>query len=246
MLVKLSIEDSVAVLTLNNPEKLNALSLSLMREIEEKIRGIDQKSNVLVVTGAGRSFAAGVDVSEIQKHSSETAFRENFIDDCWESISRVKIPTIAAVSGYALGGGFELALMCDMIVATESSKFGFPEVNLGLMPGMGGTQILPRIVGSKLASEIIMTGSFLTAEMAHKFGIVSRLVPNDDLMENVLELAHLLAKKSSTSLRMIKEAINLAQNVGLAQGMRSERLMFRSLFSTNDKDVNVKKFLEKS
>jgi enoyl-CoA hydratase len=217
-----------------------------VQEIEEKIHKIDQKANVLIIAGAGRSFAAGVDVSEIQRHSSETAFCENFIDDCWESIARVKIPTIAAVSGYALGGGFELALMCDIIVAAKSSKFGFPEVNLGIMPGMGGTQVLTRIVGSKLASEIIMTGNFLTAEMAQSFGIISRVVPDDDLMKNVLELAHLLAKKSTTSLRMIKEAINLAQNVGLSQGMRSERLMFRSLFSTHDKDVKVKEFLEKS
>jgi enoyl-CoA hydratase len=214
-----------------------------MMEIHEKVSNIDQKAKVLIVTGAGKSFAAGVDISEIHRHSSETAFVENFIDYRWESISNVKIPTIAAVSGYALGGGFELALMCDIIVATESSKFGFPEVNLGLMPGMGGTQVLTRIVGSKIASEIIMGGEFLSAERAYDLRIVSEVVPNNDLMVRTFELAHLIAEKSSTSLRMIKEAINLSQNVGLSQGIRSERLMFRSLFSTHDKDVKVKDFL---
>jgi enoyl-CoA hydratase/carnithine racemase len=244
MLVKLSVEDSIAVLTLNNPQKMNALSSSLIQEIDEKISNIEQKAKVLIIIGEGKSFAAGVNVAEIDQHSCESALREDFIDYRWESLTRVKIPTIAAVSGYALGGGFELALMCDMIIATENSKFGFPEVNLGIMPGMGGTQMLTRIVGSKLASEIIMTGNFLSASEAKELKIVSKVVPNDNLIANATELARSIAKKPALSLRLIKEAINLAQNVGLTQGMRSERFMFRSLFSTRDKDKKIKEFLK--
>jgi enoyl-CoA hydratase/carnithine racemase len=246
MLTKLSVEDSVAVLTLNNPGKMNALSSDLIREIGEKISNIEQKANVLIITGEGRAFAAGVNVAEIDRHSCESALKEDFIDYQWESVARVKIPTIAAVSGYALGGGFELALMCDIIVATENSKFGFPEVNLGIMPGMGGTQMLTRIVGSKLASRIIMTGNFLSATEAKELGIVSEVVSNDGLISGVTELARSIAEKPALSLRLIKEAINLAQNVGLTQGMRSERLMFRSLFSTRDKNEKVKEFLKSS
>jgi enoyl-CoA hydratase len=244
MAVSLRTEDSVAFLTISTSGKINVLSSSVMREIDEKIRDADRKANVLVIEGEGRSFAAGVDVAEIDSHSFESAMEHDFIDYLWESVLRVKIPTIAAVSGYVLGGGFELALMCDIIIAAENSKFGFPEVNLGIMPGMGGTQMLTRAVGPKLASEIIMTGDFLSATRAYELGIVSKTVPNDCLTESVRELARSLAKKTPLSLRMIKEAINLAQNVGLGQGIRSERLMFRSLFSTDAKESKIKEFLK--
>jgi enoyl-CoA hydratase len=243
MPVNLSIDDSIAILALDNPDKLNALSSDFMKEIDEKICDIDQKANVLIITGCKKAFAAGVDISEIERHSSESACLENFIDHRWESVFNVKIPTIAAVSGYALGGGFELALMCDVIVATENAKFGFPEINLGLMPGMGGTQLLTRIVGPKLAGEIIMTGDFLSAQRAKELKIISQIVGDDELMPKALELAKKIAQKSLASLKMIKEAIRLAQNVGLTQGMQSERLMFRSLFSTADKKEKTRKFL---
>jgi enoyl-CoA hydratase/carnithine racemase len=245
MPVKLSIEDSIAVLTLDNPSKLNALSSDFMKEIDEEIRGVDQKASVLIATGCKKAFAAGVDISEIERHSSESACLENFVDEKWESLFNVKIPTIAAVSGYALGGGFELALMCDVIIAAKSAKFGFPEVNLGLMPGMGGTQALARIVGIKLACEIIMTGDFLSAQRAKELNVVSQVVEDDELMPTAREFAQKIARKSPSSLRMIKEAIRLSQNVGLIQGMRSERLMFRSLFSTADKKRKIEDFLKR-
>ncbi|MDR0555446.1 MAG: enoyl-CoA hydratase/isomerase family protein [Holosporaceae bacterium] len=241
--ISLSVEGSIAILTMDDPAKLNALSSGVMQEIDRTVCDIDLQASVLVVRGCDRAFAAGVDISEIAQHSFETANRDNFINYCWEAISRVKIPVIAEVSGYALGGGFELALMCDVIIASENAKFGFPEVNLGLMPGMGGTQLLTKIAGPKLAAEIIMTGDFLSAWRAQKLGIVSRVVRKDNLVYETLELAKKIAAKPKISLKMIKEAIRLSQNVGLDQGVRSERLMFRSLFSTRDKEEKVANFL---
>jgi enoyl-CoA hydratase len=245
MSVSLSIDNSIAILTLDNPSKLNALSSEFMNEIDEKIRDVDQKAKVLIIFGCKKAFAAGADISEIARLSSESACLENFIDRRWESVLDVKIPTIAAVSGYALGGGFELALMCDAIIATESAKFGFPEVNLGLIPGMGGAQLLSRIVGPKLAGEIIMTGDSLSAQTAKELRIASQVVKEDELATAALEFAKKLAQKPVASLKMIKESIRLAQNTGLTPGMQSERLKGRSLFSTADKNERVKIFLEK-
>jgi len=245
MSVDLSISNRIATLTLNNPSRLNVISSVLMKEVHEKLQDIDQKANVLVITGCKKAFAAGVDVSEIKDHSCESAILENFIDYRWESIFSVKIPVIAAVSGYALGGGFELALMCDIIIATENAKFGFPEINLGIMPGMGGTQLLTRIVGPKLAAEFIMTGDFISAQKAKDLNIVSRITADNELMEKAIELAQKISQKSVTGLRMIKDAIRLAQNEGINQGIQEERRMFRSLFSTKDKKEKIEQFLNK-
>jgi enoyl-CoA hydratase len=245
MLIELSERGSVALLTLNNPAKLNVLSRDLMEEIHEKIRDLEKKFNVLVITGCPKAFAVGVDIHEIQELSHERAYLESFIDHRWESILDVKIPVIAAVSGYALGGGFELALMCDIVIASETAIFGFPEVNLGLMPGMGGTQMLTGIVGPKIASEILMTGRFVTAQEALNLGLVSQLTEPDLLLGKSLELAKKISEKSVMSTRMIKDAVRLAQNVGLLQGIRSERQMFRSLFSTSFKQKGIEAFLKK-
>jgi enoyl-CoA hydratase/carnithine racemase len=169
----------------------------------------------------------------------------DFIDDRWERIFNVKIPVIAAVSGYALGGGFELALMCDIIIASRSAVFGFPEVNLGIMPGMGGTQLLTGIVGPKIAGEIIMTGEFFSAVRALELNIVSQITEDNELMKAAMALAKKIAQKSSMSTRLIKEAIRAAQNQGLTSGMRAERLMFRSLFSTDAKKNGIQDFFQK-
>ncbi|MDR2107797.1 MAG: enoyl-CoA hydratase/isomerase family protein [Holosporaceae bacterium] len=246
MSISLSADDGIAILRLDNAAKMNALSSEVMREVSEKIRDVESKAKVLVITGAPGAFSAGVDVSEIESFSAESACLKNFIDRRWESVFNVKIPTVAAVSGYALGAGFELALMCDLITATESAKFGFPEVNLGLMPGMGGTQLLTRIAGPKLAAELIMTGDFLTAERAAELKIVSLVTADDRLMPQTLKLARKIAEKPPLSLRMIKEALRLSQNVGLNQGIQSERVMFRSLFSSEEKKARVRKFLKKN
>ncbi|MDR3179584.1 MAG: enoyl-CoA hydratase/isomerase family protein [Holosporaceae bacterium] len=245
MSVELSEKGLVALLTLNNPAKLNVLSRDFMEEIHEKICDIEKKFNVLVITGGSKAFAVGVDVREIQEFSHEKAYLESFIDYRWESIFDVKIPVIAAISGYALGGGFELALMCDIIIASETAVFGFPEVNLALMPGMGGTQMLTGIVGAKIASEILLTGRYVTAPEALNLGIVSQLTDQDLLLEKSLELAEKISQKSVMSTRMIKDAVRLAQNTSLTQGMKSERQMFRSLFSTSFKQKGVEAFLKK-
>jgi enoyl-CoA hydratase/carnithine racemase len=216
-----------------------------MKEINEKICDIDLRAKVLIITGCKKAFSTGVDISEIKNHSSESACLNNFIDYRWECIFNVKIPVIAAVSGYAIGGGFELALMCDIIIATENAKFGFPEVNLGLMPGMGGAQLLPRIIGPKLTSEIIMTGDLLSSQRAKELKIVSLVVNDDELMQKTMEFALKISQKSLPSLKMIKDSIRLSQNSTLNQGIKNERLMFRSLFSTNDKKEKVAKFLKR-
>ena len=245
MPVDLSIQDSVAIVTLNDPSKLNALSSNLMNEMHKKICDIDLMANVLIITGCGKAFSSGVSISEIERHTNESACLENFIDHRWECIFHVKIPVIAAVSGYALGGGFELALMCDIIIAAESAKFGFPEINLGLMPGLGGTQLLTSTVGPKIASKILMTGDFLSAQKAKELGIVSQIARDNELMSDALELAYKISCKSKISLKMIKSAVHLSQNVGLSQGICTERLMFRSLFSNTDKKEKTKNFLKK-
>jgi enoyl-CoA hydratase/carnithine racemase len=245
MSIDLSIDNSVAILRLHNPSKLNALSSDFMNELHEKIQNIDKKANVLIVAGCEKAFSAGVDIAEVERHSGESACLEDFIDSKWECIFYVKIPVIAAVSGYAIGGGFELALMCDIIIATETAKFGFPEINIGLMPGMGGTQLLTRMVGAKIAGKILMTGDLLSASEAKELGIVAQVVQDDDLMLASWELAQRISCKSRMSLRMIKNAIRLSQNTGLNQGINSERLMFRSLFSSADKKEKTKEFLRK-
>ena len=217
--------NDVAILSLNNPKKLNALSSEFVKEIYQRISSIKKETKVLVVkSGFAKAFAAGVNVQEIHDNSYESAYLDSFIDQTWEAVTNVKIPVIAAVSGYALGGGFELALMCDIIVASKNAVFGFPEVNLGIMPGMGGTQFLTRAVGTKIASEILMTGRFVKADEALQLGLINYLAENDDeMLEKTMEIAKNIAKKSIMSTRMIKEAIRLSQDVGLTQGIKSER-----------------------
>ncbi|MDR2067953.1 MAG: enoyl-CoA hydratase/isomerase family protein [Holosporaceae bacterium] len=245
MSINLSLEDSIAVVTMDNPSKLNVLSDATMNELHEKLFDIERRASVLILAGSGKAFAAGVDVAEIDSRSYEVAHMEDFINSRWERVFNLQIPVIAAVSGYALGGGFELALMCDIIVASRKAVFGFPEVNLGIMPGMGGTQLLTAIVGPKVASEIIMTGEFFSAARALELNIVSQITEDDKLMETAVRLAKKIAQKSSMSTRLIKEAIRAAQNQGLTSGMRMERLMFRSLFSTDSKKSSVRDFLRK-
>lgn len=240
-------KEDIAILTLDNPKKLNALSSELVAEINRQIESLRKETKVLILTSSlPKAFVAGVNVQEIHDHSYETAYLGDFMDCSWEVISHLPIPTIAAVSGYALGGGFELALMCDMIVASKSAVFGFPEVNLGIMPGLGGTQFLTRAVGTKIASEILMTGRFISADEALELKLINHVVEEaESTIKKSLEIAKSLAQKSSMSIRHIKEAIKLAQNVGLTQGIKNERRMFWSLFSTKSKQEGTKAFLEK-
>ncbi len=245
MFIDFEINNSVAVLTLNNPKKLNALSTDFIEEIYDNLINIEKKANVLVIFGTEKAFAAGVDINEIESLSFEQALLNEFIDYKWERVLNIKIPVISGVEKYALGGGFELSLASDIIIASENAKFGFPEVNLGLMPGLGGTQLLTRIVGAKKASELIMSGDFIDAKEALRLNIISKIVPSSDLKKETLDLANKVAKKSPTSLRFIKEAIQLSQNSGCLQGIKTERNLFRSLFSTSYKDKLTKEFLKK-
>lgn len=246
MSVDFQIDNSVAILTLNNPKKLNALSTNFVEEMYDHLIDVEKKANVLVIFGTEKAFAAGVDINEIDTLSFEQALLNEFIDYKWERILNIKIPVISAVEKYALGGGFELALASDIIIANENAKFGFPEVNLGLMPGLGGTQLLTRIVGAKKASEFIMSGDFIGAQEALQLNIVSKVLPSSaDLKLETLNLAKKFAEKSPTSLRLIKEAIQLSQNTGCIQGIKTERNSFRSLFSTSYKEKLTKEFLRR-
>lgn len=246
MSVDFQIDNFVAVLTLNNPKKLNALSTNFVEEMYDHLADVEKKANVLVIFGTEKAFAAGVDINEINTLSFEQALLNEFIDYKWERILNIKIPVISGVEKYALGGGFELALASDIIIASENAKFGFPEVNLGLMPGLGGTQLLTRIVGVKKASELIMSGDFIDAKEALRLNIISKTVSSSsDLKRETLDLAHKIAQKSPTSLRLIKEAIQLSQNTGCLQGIKTERNLFRSLFSTSFKEKLTKEFLKR-
>ncbi len=245
MSVDFEISNSIAVLTLNNPKKLNVLNSEFVEKIYDHLVDVEKKANVLVIFGTEKAFAAGVDINEIEHLSFEQALLDDFIDYKWERVLNVKIPVISGVEKYALGGGFELALASDIIIASQDAKFGFPEINLGLMPGLGGTQLLTRIIGTKKASELIMSGDFIDAEEALHLNIVSKIVSSSDLKRETLDLANKIAKKSSISLRFIKEAIQLSQNSGCLQGIKNERNMFRSLFSTSYKKKLTKEFLKK-
>lgn len=245
MSVDFEIKDSIAVLTLNNPNKLNVLNTNFVEKIYDCLANLEKKANVLVIFGTDKAFAAGVDINEIDAFSFERAVLDEFIDHKWERVLNVKIPVISAIEKYALGGGFELALASDIVIAARDAKFGFPEINLGLMPGLGGTQLLTRIVGTKKASELIMSGDSIDAEEALRLNIVSKIVSSADLKEETLALARRISQKSPVSLRLIKEAIQLSQNSGVLQGIKSERNLFRSLFSTSYKEKLTKDFLNK-
>lgn len=244
-MIGFEIKNSIAVLTLNNPKKLNALSTEFVEEIYNYLLEVEKKANVLVIFGGEKAFAAGVDIKEIASLSSEEAVLQEFMDYKWERVLNTEIPVISGVKGYALGGGFELALASDIIIADQDAVFGFPEVNLGLMPGLGGTQLLTRIVGSMKASEMIMSGDSISAQEALKLGIVSKIAGNKNLHEETLALAEKISKKSPISLRLIKKSIRMSQNTGCDEGMKNERIMFRSLFSTSFKEIATKKFLKK-
>lgn len=245
MLIDLSIQDEIATVRINNPKKLNALSADLMEELYEKIFNIGTKASVLIITGTERAFAAGMDISEIAARDYEQAHLTNLMSSHWEELMNVKIPVIAAVSGYAFGGGFELVLYSDIVIAAESAQFAFPEINLGVMPGLGGTQMLSRTIGTKRAAKLLMTGERISAQQAYDLGIVSQVVAQDDLMAVTNDLAKTLSKKPKMSLLLIKEGIKMSQNCGLFQGIQAERTMFHSLFSTTDKQQKTNDFLSK-
>lgn len=245
--VIVEVEDYIATIRLNRPDALNALNTKLMQELAAALTAADANDRVrcIVVTGSEKAFAAGADVREM----AEKGFADVFFDDLFgpeaEAIARVRKPVIAAVSGYCLGGGCELAMMCDFIIAADTAKFGQPEVNLGICAGMGGTQRLTRAVGKAKAMDMNLTGRFMDAAEAERAGLVSRVVPAKDLMAETLKAAGKIAQKSMLAVMAVKEAVNRAQESTLREGLLFERRMFHATFATEDQKEGMAAFLEK-
>ena len=241
------IEDYIALIRLNRPEALNALNARLMQELAQAIAAADRNDKVrcIVLTGSEKAFAAGADVKEM----SEKSFTDVFFDDLFaaeaDSIARTRKPLIAAVSGYCLGGGCELAMMCDFIIAADTAKFGQPEINLGIVAGMGGTQRLTRAVGKAKAMDMNLTGRFMDAAEAERCGLVSRIVPAKDLLSEAMKSAGKIAEKSALAAMLVKESVNRAFETTLREGILFERRMFNAAFATEDQKEGMAAFLQK-
>jgi enoyl-CoA hydratase len=238
---------AVGIITLNRPKALNALSSALMTELARALDEFESDTGVgaVVLTGSEKAFAAGADIKEMKDKSYMDVYLSDFVTAEWEHVASFRKPIIAAVGGYALGGGCELAMMCDVILAADNAKFGQPEVTLGIMPGIGGTQRLPRWVGKPKAMELCLTGRMIDAEEAERAGLVSRIVPAAALVEEAVKTAEKIASFSRPTVMMIKEAINRAYETTLAEGVRFERRLFHSLFATEDQKEGMAAFVEK-
>lgn len=239
--------DGIGVITLNRPKVLNALNSTLMGELGEALAAheADDEVAVMVITGSEKAFAAGADISEMQPKSFADVYNEDFITAQWEEVTRCRKPVIAAVAGYALGGGCELAMMCDFILAADSAKFGQPEIKIGAIPGAGGTQRLTRFVGKSKAMEMCLTGRMMDADEAERSGLVSRVVPADQLLDEAMKTAGKIAGLSRLTVSMCKESVNRAYETTLSEGVRFERRVFHSVFATEDQKEGMAAFVEK-
>ena len=240
------VTDGVGLIRLNNPKALNALTPELMRELSDQLAAwdADDQVRVIVITGNEKAFAAGADIRTMATASAVDMLLSAYID-LFDRIDRVRKPIIAAVSGWALGGGFELAMACDMIVASETAVFGQPEINLGIIPGAGGTQRLTRTVGKYLAMEMVLNDRRLTAEEAARFGLVNRVVPKEEYLDAALDLARQIARRAPIAVRLGKEAVRFALESTLQAGLQHERRLFYLLFATEDQKEGMQAFLEK-
>jgi enoyl-CoA hydratase len=236
----------VGLITLNRPKALNALNTQVIAELNQALAAFEADSEiaVLVLTGSERAFAAGADVKEMEALDFMAAYQSDFIGS-WQEVARVRKPIIAAVAGYALGGGCELAMMCDIIIAAENAKFGQPEINLGTIPGAGGTQRLTRAVGKAKAMEMVLTGRMMDAEEAERASLVARVVPTTDLLDEALKLAGTIAEKSQPIVALAKEAVNVAYETSLQEGIRFERRVFYATFASEDRQEGMQAFIEK-
>ncbi len=241
------IADHVAVVRLNRPDALNALNAQLIGELADAMQALDanEKVRCIVLTGSEKAFAAGADIKEMAEKSFVDVFAGDFFTPETEALLRVRKPIIAAVSGYALGGGCELAMMCDFIIAADNAKFGQPEINLGVVAGIGGTQRLTRFVGKAKSMDMHLTGRFMDAEEAERAGLVSRVVPAKKLMEVAMEAAQKIAEKSALTVMAVKEAVNRSYETTLREGVLFERRLFHALFATEDQKEGMAAFLEK-
>jgi enoyl-CoA hydratase len=241
------VKGRVALITLNRPRQLNALAPKLMQELGAALYGFDADDGVgaIVITGNDKAFAAGADIGAMKDFDFQHAYKSNYITRDWEHIRNVRKPVIAAVAGYALGGGCELAMMCDIVIAAESAKFGQPEVNLGILPGSGGTQRLPRAVGKAKAMDLCLTARMMDAVEAERAGLVSRIVPNDKLIEEAMAVAEKIASYSLPVAMMIKESVNRAYESTLSEGVLFERRLFHAAFALDDQKEGMAAFVEK-
>ncbi|MCW2245664.1 enoyl-CoA hydratase [Azospirillum fermentarium] len=237
----------VGLITLNRPKALNALSDQLVTELAQALDAFEADDSIgaIVLTGSEKAFAAGADIKEMSGFTYMDVYRQNFITAKWERVAHARKPVIAAVAGYALGGGCELAMMCDFIIAADNAKFGQPEITIGTIPGAGGTQRLTRFVGKSKAMDMVLTGRQMDAAEAERSGLVSRVVPVADLVDEALKVAERIAKLSLPIVMMAKESVNAAYETTLAEGIRLERRIFHSTFATEDQKEGMAAFAEK-
>ncbi|MGJ7487647.1 enoyl-CoA hydratase [Variovorax sp. LT2P21] len=237
----------VGIVTLNRPKALNALNDALMTELGEALKAFDADPAIgcMIVTGSERAFAAGADIGAMAKYSFVDVYKGDYITRNWETVRSIRKPVIAAVSGFALGGGCELAMMCDFIIAADNAKFGQPEIKLGVIPGAGGTQRLPRAVGKSKAMDMALTGRMMDATEAERAGLVSRVVPFEKLADEALGAALVIADFSQVAVMAAKESVNRAFESGLSDGVMFERRLFHALFATNDQKEGMDAFTAK-
>ena len=245
--ISVETRDNVSLVTLNRPKALNALSGALMTELADAVEAFesDDAIGAMVLTGSEKAFAAGADIKEMKDKTHMQAYREDFITANWERVAHCRKPIIAAVAGYALGGGCELAMMCDFIIAADTAKFGQPEITIGIIPGAGGTQRLSRFVGKSKAMDMVLTGRMMEAEEAERCGLVSRVVQADELVEEAVKIAAQIAGLERASVMAAKESVNRAFETTLAEGILFERRTFQSLFGTPGQKEGMDAFANK-
>ena len=245
--IKTETRGAVELITLSRPQALNALNSQLVDELSAALDTAEANKAIrcIVLTGSEKAFAAGADIKEMQPKSYMDAYGEDFITRNWERVTRCRKPVIAAVAGFALGGGCELAMMCDFIIAGDNAKFGQPEIKLGVMPGAGGTQRLTRFVGKSKAMEMCLTGRMMDAAEAERSGLVSRVVPAAELVTEAMKVAEAIAEMSLPIVMMAKESVNRSYETTLAEGVRFERRLFHSMFATNDQKEGMAAFIDK-
>ena len=245
--ILVEIKGSVGLITLHRPQALNALCAPLMDELTHAIGAMEENDTVgcILLTGSAKAFAAGADIKEMAGKNYIDVFREDFITANWEAVTRARKPTIAAVAGYALGGGCELAMMCDLLIAADNARFGQPEVKIGTLPGAGGTQRLARAIGKAKTMDLCLTGRLMDAQEAERSGLVSRVVPADDLLETAMVVAEEIAGYSQMATMINKDAVNQAFEAPLRAGIEYERRLLWSSFSSEDRNEGMTAFLEK-
>jgi enoyl-CoA hydratase len=246
-LIQIRTEGPVGIITLDRPKQLNALNGALMVQLGDALKAFDANPDIgcMIITGSEKSFAAGADIGAMATYTFADVYNNDYITRDWETIRSIRKPVIAAVSGFALGGGCELAMMCDFIIAADNAKFGQPEIKLGIIPGAGGTQRLPRAVSKSKAMDLVLTGRMMNAEEAERAGLVSRVVPLDKLMDEALGAALTIAGYGLPAVMAAKESVNRAFESGLADGVMFERRLFHGLFGTEDQKEGMAAFVEK-